>query len=753
MPRFPRARSGATLLFIIVATHLNCLVAVGATAPATTPTSTADRDSMIDGVRRISAPGIPGPLCVFGDRAFTVVAATCDGVPAPLVAAATLGNGRVVAFGHEGYFSRDTLAAGDTKRLIQQVAVWVAGNRHAQREHPTRVGTFQLPNLAAGLDNRAFKIVAIDPPELPRRLDEIDVLFIRAGDIREEDVKPLESFISRGGGIVAGMPGWGWLQLHPGKSLAEDLPAQELFSKAGVAWADGELDVPPDRHLAVSHDPPSPWLNARLAFDESLRRAPKDESAFDGSDIAVRAVLRCLDAVPSADHFRAFPQNVSQIELPREFPTPEKPMSDADGVVKVLVAIDTRAAHRTKPEDLEDAVIAVTGKLPEPATRVSREVEIDSSVPGWHSTGLYEIPGQLVTVTPLSALSNTRKLQFRIGAHADSLWHLKQWKRAPHVDRTFELDGQGLKAANFFGGSIYLVVPDDAPKQQLRFRIDGGVDAPYFVLGKTDAREWRDRIRNAPAPWAELQGEKIILTLPSEHVRKLDDPAELMRFWDRVADACADLAAIPRERKRPERYVADVQISAGYMHAGYPIMTHLDAAPRFVDLPALQRDGEWGMFHEIGHNHQNPDWTFDGTGEVTVNLFTMYVLDTVCTNGGKMHKAMSPEARAERTKKYKDNGTKFEDWKRDPFLALIMYKQLQEAFGWDAYKKVFAEYRALKPDERPKTDDEKRDQWLVRMSRTVGRNLSRFFEYWGVPTSESARKSIGQFPEWMPAQE
>jgi hypothetical protein len=193
-----------------------------------------------------------------------------------------------------------------------------------------------------------------------------------------------------------------------------------------------------------------------------------------------------------------------------------------------------------------------------------------------------------------------------------------------------------------------------------------------------------------------------------------------------------------------------MQISAGYMHAGYPIMTHLDAAPRFVELATLQRDGDWGMFHELGHNHQNPDWTFDGTGEVTVNLFTMYVLDTVCTNHGKMHKAMSDDSRAKMEAKYRANGAKFKDWRRDPFLALIMYKQLQEAFGWEAYKKVFAEYRAIKPGDRPKTDDEKRDQWLVRMSRTVSKNLGPFFESWGIPTSDAARKSIEDLPVWMP---
>ena len=76
--------------------------------------------------------------------------------------------------------------------------------------------------------------------------------------------------------------------------------------------------------------------------------------------------------------------------------------------------------------------------------------------------------------------------------------------------------------------------------------------------------------------------------------------------------------------------------------------------------------------------------------------------------------------------------------------------QLQEAFGWEAYTTVFTEYRDAPKDELPKTDDEERDQWLVRMSRTVGRDLGPFFEAWNVPTSEAARASVADLPVWLP---
>jgi hypothetical protein len=85
-----------------------------------------------------------------------------------------------------------------------------------------------------------------------------------------------------------------------------------------------------------------------------------------------------------------------------------------------------------------------------------------------------------------------------------------------------------------------------------------------------------------------------------------------------------------------------------------------------------------------------------------------------------------------------------------PFWPLCMYIQLEQAFGWAAFQDVFEEYRKLPPAERPKNDDEKRDQWMERLSRRVGKNLGPFFQAWGVPTSDDARSRVAELPKWLP---
>ena len=64
-----------------------------------------DYDILLEGVQKIGVSGAPGPVCIYGSKAFPVVVGNSGEVTLPLVAAARSGKGRVVAFGHSGYIS------------------------------------------------------------------------------------------------------------------------------------------------------------------------------------------------------------------------------------------------------------------------------------------------------------------------------------------------------------------------------------------------------------------------------------------------------------------------------------------------------------------------------------------------------------------------------------------------------------------------------------------------------------------------
>ncbi|MCX7599577.1 MAG: M60 family metallopeptidase, partial [Armatimonadetes bacterium] len=480
------------------------------------------------------------------------------------------------------------------------------------------------------------------------------------------------------------------------------------------------------------------------------RRLPAEDLAqASWSVLRTAAVLSPADKI-LLPRLRPLPEK----HAPEALPTPEQPLKAENFLSRLALTLQVQDLRHMPPEQVKPhpAAASFPGAVPPHAPRVEKMLQVDTGVPAWHSTGLYAAPGEVIEVE-VPETASVQGLSVQIGCHTDTLWHLDSWARAPDIVRSFPLTAPLTRAASAFGGLIYLVVPDGCGLDRLTVTIRGAVEAPHFILGRTTPQEWRDAVRNRPAPWAELECSKVIITVPSENLRQLDDPVPLMELWSSILDACASLAAVPLERVRPERFVTDVQISAGYMHSGYPIMTFLDVAPLFADREELFRraadGGIWGFLHELGHNHQSPDWTFDGAGEVTVNLFSLYILDRVFNVRQAGHPAVVPAERQRVMREY-FAAPSFEKWKSNPFLALYMYMQLQEAFGWETFRKVFAEYRSLADAQRPRTDDEKRDQWLVRFSRTVGRNLGPFFEAWSVPTSEAARAAIADLPPWLP---
>jgi ABC-type multidrug transport system fused ATPase/permease subunit len=100
---------------------------------------------------------------------------------------------------------------------------------------------------------------------------------------------------------------------------------------------------------------------------------------------------------------------------------------------------------------------------------------------------------------------------------------------------------------------VYIDVPGGCKLGLVEVTIAGAVRAPLYLHGTTTLDEWKSTIRGYPGPWAEVASRNVIITVPSENVRTLDDPADLMTFWDSVMTACADLAARERRRDSPER--------------------------------------------------------------------------------------------------------------------------------------------------------------------------------------------------------
>ena len=391
------------------------------------------------------------------------------------------------------------------------------------------------------------------------------------------------------------------------------------------------------------------------------------------------------------------------------------------------------------------------------ARSVSGYVEINKLLSdgraNWISTGLYASAGQKIIITVPNDLLKLG-LRIQIGAHieGDHAYSMNSIRRFPYITHSWPLNSNKIVSNSAFGGLIYIIVPGGnlSLDKASTLSIKGAFLAPRYIHGKTTMSDWKNKIRQYPAPWAELESDKVILTVPSRTIRDLDNPDELMKFWNRAMDAAADLASISRVRTRAERYVIDPNWDWG-AHSGYPIMMAGTWHPYLLKHHEIGLNYWWGTFHELGHNHQMSEWIWKGWTEVTCNIWPVYILENIA--GIKREetwdgKTLHYKRRVKRIKKFINAGRPFTMLQNDPAMALEHLLQLQEAFGWEIFMKLNAKYRDLPYNKKPKSDNEKIQHFIVNTSNITKTNLINFYEDWGFPIDDNTIKALSALPKW-----
>ena len=215
-------------------------------------------------------------------------------------------------------------------------------------------------------------------------------------------------------------------------------------------------------------------------------------------------------------------------------------------------------------------------------------------------------------------------------------------------------------------------------------------------------------------------------------------------------------AAVPQDPSRPKaikkptrenepkwtpmRIVDDIQINSGAGHSGYPIMC-IDWGAGMMNLPALQRAGSWGALHEIGHNMgQGPGGVFalPGNGEVINNFYgtcTMNLLNGTPFN--RIQRGAWDAVAANVAKKTPDLWTRSSVGER-----LVFYMTLAHHFGVESVMRVVSGNLDKLPANA--TGDKLCCAW----SRAVQRDLTPYFELWGLPLSKAAYAFTQDWVPW-----
>jgi len=94
--------------------------------------------------------------------------------------------------------------------------------------------------------------------------------------------------------------------------------------------------------------------------------------------------------------------------------------------------------------------------------------------------------------------------------------------------------------------------------------------------------------------------------------------------------------------------------------------------------------------------------------------------------------------------------------KGDYGMALCTFAQLIKHFGWDSMRLFMKNYeKDINDDDSslPKSNQDKIDQWVIRFSKIVSRNIKPQFEMFGLPVSNHVDTTLHDLEKWCPLEE
>ena len=732
-----------------------------------------------------------GGVAAIGQNAFAVAASPNS---TPIMAAARYGQGRVVTVGSESYFNLSEPAQSNSKATIaRNILLWATEDLATSYEDAL-AGKGRIAILTKTEDFKArsdlpVDITLIDSWQAADKsgkpmLDpgKFPVAFIDYKFVSKDEVPALLDYIHTGGRLVVALKGWVLEQFpyvslgtdQSSASLGTDYPLQQLLNSVGLSLMNNQ---------ATTWDGTAPFLNVNQAATYEIGNLMTEAKSVEaGSKTIDEVQIGFPDS--NAEQKMAILTSVLSSTLGALTPSSSiynQVQSDSDQLTHVALPVDPKKKpysasllpvvmdriYQNPSGTKSPFADAFPGKVPAEAPIINdKVVEVDfnystydylrqGTVPkNWISTGLYAEAGKSITV---AVPEGTADLDVQIGAHTDNLKGLPidKWSRAPLVTTRMTLKPGANTVTSPYGGLVYLIPTKPHSGKKAAVHLSGAVNAPYYVMGTTDKEVWKNSVRNYAAPWAELQSRRVIITVPSELVRNLDNPDEFLKLWDVMLDQYDKLVGVAPNKPEPHRsitlpyrYVGDTQISAGFMHAGYPIMFFNDpSAIDAVTVKGIKTLDGWGWWHETGHEYQQYAWTWGAVGEATVNIYSLFIQDhfgnhsrllTKKTSDGKTYYDLAFEY----LNSNHPNKNFNDDEQNDVWTRLIMFRQLQIAYGWNLYTKLHSSVRDMPQAQLPQNDQARIDLFVVKTSELSGNNLLEFFDRWGLKYSDAAKAKV-----------
>ena len=380
-----------------------------------------------------------------------------------------------------------------------------------------------------------------------------------------------------------------------------------------------------------------------------------------------------------------------------------------------------------------------------------------------YSTGYYAAPGELVKIDVPAGIEG---LTVQVGGHTDDLSGKSPLLRDPVIYMRQQLYAGANYVRNLYGGTIYIRAGRAYPNP-VEFTITNACVSPDFILGQTVDADWVSKVKASQVPWLELRSKRVIFLVPRDKIvatftssEPYTNPTVALGKWNDVFDldynawmGLSDSAVDPKDRspQGPWRGILDIQLSVGYGHNGFPFVGLNDSEwfKGFTSLKNITTSaGQWGSYHEFGHNcQQGKVWSWSTLGETTNNLFNFKVANRIGANYNILHPAVSSGFPLAITYA---SGTGVKNFDtdaamNDPFKRMTPFVQIFETYGYGAMTHLYKEARHAA---RLNTSDITMHNFVYeKLSDYTQTDLAPFFDAWGINYSDAvAVKMSNKYP-------
>ncbi|MGY4918318.1 M60 family metallopeptidase [Streptomyces sp. 900116325] len=319
--------------------------------------------------------------------------------------------------------------------------------------------------------------------------------------------------------------------------------------------------------------------------------------------------------------------------------------------------------------------------------------------------------------------------------------------------RSYPLTAGANTVTDPHGGPAYLTLAGSGERAGVVFR-SGAVPMPVFTLGCTSEADYQHQLDTVTSsPYVELHAPHTIMTLTRDGalLYRGEDHAALLELVETIIDSHARISGLdgtrPVHRRKAGPYhfteVSKVPTGVGayatHSYNGFP-RAYLDRATTVEGL----RTRGWGLYHELGHLHQQMAYKPGGLTEVTVNIYSLAAQRTL----RQPSNLLTVDATTGLTyfqsaqRKFGTAGLTYEK-SFGAYEKLVPLRQLELAFGDDFWPRLHKLVREENPQSDYTETDKRYRALATYSSRVAGYDLTDFYvNTWAFPIDATGRAEL-----------